>query len=392
MLLEALFDLADAGAQAQAAEALPVPPLPDRLASVAPSGAGQAPPEAPGDASMAVWEATLRHGEVSPSKLAQLWDGATGAILLAFILSYHGLSLEVIGRFFGVHKTPGMRWLSPLAPVNWQGAVQQSKRFFSGTVAVDEKWLKVAGVWWSLFVAVDHVAGFPLHVALLPSNATPYCALFLLPLNALGYHPQVIITDGWDAYGKAIARVFPNAQHLLCRFHALRAALRRLRPQVPSGNARRRWADTLKALFRTPSKRTVQRRLDTLQSEAHGSPAQAVVTRLLAKLPQLLPAVGSTWRPTTSNAAERFLGAFDRFYRAKGPLQNPASAQKHVDLCMLGYVFETFSAEAAAERQGRCPLQVAGYNVEAIPLFHVLNRPNPSRLRHASAAGYDLAA
>jgi len=391
-LLEALFDRADAGAQAQAAEALPVHPLPDRWESVSPSGAGQDPPEAPGDASVAVLEDTLLHGEVSPSKLAQLWEGATGAILLAFILYYHGLSLEVIGRFFGVHKTTVMRWLSPLAHVNWHGAVQQSTRFFSGTVAVDEKWLKVAGVWWYLFVAVDHVSGFPLHVALLPSNATPYCKLFLLQLKALGYHPKVLITDGWDAYVKAMARVFPNAQHLLCRFHALRAALRRLRQQVPSGNARRRWADKLKALFRTPSKRTVQRRLDTLQSEAHGSPAQAVVTRLLAKLPQLLPAVGSTWRPTTSNAAERFLGAFDRFYRAKGPFQNPASAQKHVDLFMFGYVFETFSAEAAAERQGRCPLQVAGYDVEAIPLFHVLNRPNPSRLRHAIAAGYALAA
>jgi hypothetical protein len=71
-----------------------------------------------------------------------------------------------------------------------------------------------------------------------------------------------------------------------------------------------------------------------------------VVARLLAKVPQLMPAVGSTWRPTTSNA----------------------------------------------ERQGRCPLQLAGYEVGAIPLFHLINRPNPSRLRQAIAAGYDLAA
>src|SRR5712691_8697034 len=161
VLLEVLFDLAAAGAQAQAAEALPIHPLPDRWESVSPSGAGQDPPEAPGDASVAVLEDTLLHGEVSPSKLAQLWEGATGAILLAFLLYYHGLSLEVIGRFFGVHTTTVMRWLSPLAHVNWHGAVQQSTRFFSGTVAVDEKWLKVAGVWWYLFVAVDHVSGFP---------------------------------------------------------------------------------------------------------------------------------------------------------------------------------------------------------------------------------------
>ena len=59
---------------------------------------------------------------------------------------------------------------------------------------------------------------------------------------------------------------------------------------------------------------------------------------------------------------------------------------------MLGYVFETFSAEASAERQGRCPLQMAGYEVGAMPLFHLLNRPDPSRLRQGLAAGYALAA
>ena len=206
--------MADAGAQAQAAQTLPVLSLPDALESVSPSGAEPELTAVPTEASVAVLEDTLLQGEVSPSKLAQLWEGTTGVILLVFLLYYHGLSLEVIGRFFGVHKTTVMRWLSPLAQVNWQGAVQHGKRFFSGTVAVDEKWIKIAGVWWYLFVAVDHVSGFPLHVALLPSNATPYCILFLLQLKALGYSPKVIITDGWDAYVTAIAHVFPNAQHL----------------------------------------------------------------------------------------------------------------------------------------------------------------------------------
>ncbi len=314
------------------------------------------------------------------------------AVLLAFILYYHGLSLEVISRFFGVHKTTIMRWLTPLAQVNWQAAVQHSKRFFSGTVAIDEKWVKVAGVWWYLFAAVDHVSGFPLHVALLPSNARPYCQAFLLQLKALGYQPKVIITDGWDAYIKAIAAVFPHAQHLLCRFHALRAAFRRLRAQVPAGPLRQAVAAQFQVLFHTPGKRTVQRRLATLKDQTADGPAQGVVTRLMAKLPKLLPAVGSTWRPTTSNAVERFFGAFDRFYQLKGPFQHEASAHKHVALFMLGYVFKTASAGAAAARQGRCPLQVAGYEVDTIPLFHLLNRPNPSRLCQGLAAGYDLAA
>ena len=341
---------------------------------------------------MVALEDVLLHGDVSPSSLAQVWEGTTGAVLLAFILYYHGMSLEVIGRFFGVHKTTVMRWLTPLAQINWQAAVQQGQRFFSGSVAIDEKWLKVDGVWWYLFAAVDHVTGFPLHVAVLPSNAGPYCQLFLLQLKALGYQPKVIITDGWDAYVKAIATVFPHAQHLLCRFHALHAAFRRLRVQVPAGRGRQAVATRLKTLFHTPSKRTVRRRLTQLQADAQDGPAQGVVARLIAKLPQLLPAVGSTWRPTTSNAVERFFGAFDRFYRLKGPFQSEASAQKHVALFMLGYVFETFSTDAVAPRQGRCPLQVAGYEVGSLPLFHLLNRPNPARLRQGLAAGFDLAA
>lgn len=392
VVLEALFDLATASAQAQVAEALPVFCLPNQLASVSPSGAEQEPLATPADASVAVLEDALLQGAVSPSKLAQLWEGATGAVVLAFILYDHGVSLEGIGRFFGVHNTTVMRWLSPLAQVNWPGAVQQGRRLFSGPVAVDDKWITIAGVWWYLFVAVDHVAGLPLHVALLPSNATPSCALFLLQRKALGYRPKVISTDGWDASVTAMARGFPHAQHLLCRFHALRAAFRRLRGHVPRGPARRVWAATLTARFRTPSKRTGQRRMPTLQAEAQDSPAHAVVTRLLATLPQLLPAVGSTWRPTTSHAAERFLGACERFYRWKGPFQNVASAHQHVALFMLGSVCETFAAEAAAERQGRCPLQLAGYEVGPMPLLHLLNRPHPSRLRQALAAGSDMAA
>jgi hypothetical protein len=59
---------------------------------------------------------------------------------------------------------------------------------------------------------------------------------------------------------------------------------------------------------------------------------------------------------------------------------------------MWGYVFETCSAEAAAERQGRCPLHVAGDEVGAIPVCPLLHRPNPARLRQAIALSDALAA
>jgi hypothetical protein len=161
VVMAALFARADASAQAQAAQALPVLSLPDALESVSPCGVEKEPMAAPAEASVVALEEVLLQGEGSPAKLAQLWQGPMGAVLLAFIRSSHGVSLEVIGRFFAVHTTTVMRWLSPLAQVNWQRAVQQGTRFFSGTVAVDEKWSKIAGGWWELCVAVDHSSGWP---------------------------------------------------------------------------------------------------------------------------------------------------------------------------------------------------------------------------------------
>lgn len=387
-VIQTLFELARIGAQVQAEDAGPVAPLPEVLEAVRPHVSL---PEAnlPGPTeTVETLKASLLEGEASPSALRRLWEGVTGTRVLMSVLYFHGLSLEVIGSFFGVHKTTVMRWLAPLAELNWQEVVAQGKRFFSGIVAVDEKFLKIDGVWWYLFVAVDHVSGFPLHVALFPSNGKDYCHAFLLQVKALGYTPKTIITDGWDAYVKAIATVFPAAEHLLCRFHALKSAFRRLKRSIPDWKGRSVWAEKLKTLFHTPSKRTVQRRADKLQTQAERTPAKGVIDSLVAKLPKLLPAVGSTFRPSTSNAAERFLGAFDRFYRLKGPFQNEASARKHIQLFMLGYVFCALSSQAQAEKQGLCPLQLAGYQVAHIPFFHMFNRPDLSVVQKRLADTY----
>lgn len=387
-LLQALWALADGGAKAQAQAAGEGIGIPEELEVIRPQAALQQVSPVVKAEVVETLSACLLEGETSPCALARLWQGVTGRVMLVFVLYFHGLSLEVIGGFFGVHKTTVMRWMEPLAHLFWQEVVQKGRRYFSGVVALDEKWVQIEGVWWYLFVAVDHVSGFPLHVALLPSNSQAYCQLFLLQIKALGYVPRVIITDGWDAYAGALVAVFPNAEHLLCRFHAVAAAFRRLKKAIQDWKGRDVWAEKLKKLFHTSSKRTVQRRLERLKTQAKGTPAQAVIDRLFAKLPRLLPAVGSTFRPSTANAAERFLGAFDRFYRLKGPFQNPASAEKHIRLFGLGYVFHAFSCQAQKDRQGLCPLQLAGYQVADIPLFHMFNRPDLTRLRQQIVQRY----
>ena len=54
-----------------------------------------------------------------------------------------------------------------------------------------------------IYIVDDHVK---LLVALLPANATPYGKAFLLPRKALGYHPKVLITDGWEASGLPVEK------------------------------------------------------------------------------------------------------------------------------------------------------------------------------------------
>ncbi len=387
-LIEALFALAQTPSEAIAQT---VEPIPEVLEQVSPGAAAieEAPPVSE---KTALLQEQVLSGESTPQALASLWQGPLGGLLLSFVLYYHGVSLGVLGQFWGVHKTTVMRWLAPLAQVNWQAMVQQGRRYFSGVVAVDEKWVKIAGVWWYLFAAVDHVSGMPLHVAVFPSNGKLYCRLFLLQLKHIGYQPKVIITDGWDAYVTAIARVFPHAQHLLCRFHALHAAFRRLKAALPEWSVRRAWGAKLRQVFLTADKRTVRRRLEKLHAQAIGTPVAAVIARLIDKLPKLLPAVGSTFRPTTSNAVEQFFAAFDRFYRLKGPFQSKASAEKHLGLFMLGYVFSVRSAEAKDEHQGLCPLQQAGYQVGQVPLFHLINRPHLGPLCEHMAQSFAEAA
>ena len=323
----------------------------------------------------------LFESEVTPEKLSSVWDSALGQKMLVFVLYYHGVSLSVIGGWMGVNKSTVCRWLKDVS--EWAVPyLEKIKLPFSGLAAIDEKWIKIGNCVWYLFVAVDCVTGCPLHLALYPSNSGAYCKLFLLELKKKGYTPKSIITDGWDGYIKAIQSVFPNAEHLLCRFHVIRSVFRRIRKAKLFNHD---LCKMVANLFRTCYKRTVTRRVEKLKEKAESLQAEHVLSGLLSKLPQVLKAVGSTWRPSTSNSVEQFFSKFDRFYRLKGPFCDEASARKHMNLFLLGYMF-TIGAKGQA-----CPLEKACGNVVNIPFYHMINRPNIIALKDRIAQQYRAA-
>jgi transposase-like protein len=318
-------------------------------------------------------------GKSLQQQLMEVWEGPLGLVFLAFVLYSSGLSYATIGGWLGVDASTVCRWLIPVSSWGWLW-LQQQRVNFSGQVAVDEKEITIKGVVWYLFVAVDCVTRFPLHIDIYPSNNGKYCRLFLVELKLKGYRPYVIVTDGWDAYIEAIHTVFGHAKHLLCRFHLIRSVFRRMRKITFFD---KEISKRLCKLFQSDDPRTVRRRVAELHARLSKCGKQWVLEGLLSKLEQVMPAVGNPTRwPSTSNAAEWFFGAYDRFYRLKGPFQDETSARKLTGLFVLGSVFRMGLAGQA------CPLERTQTDVSMIPFYHIINRPKLSKLQELIAEQY----
>lgn len=313
-------------------------------------------------------------------QLSGAWEGTSGVILLVFVLYSSGLSDAVIGGWVGVDASTICRWLEPFSAWGWVW-LQQQRVCFSGQVAVDEKDIKIGGVTWYMCVAVDCVTRLPLHINFYPSNGEWYCRTFLFELKAKGYHPYVVVTDGWDGYIKAILKAFPNAKHHLCRFHLIRSVFRRMK-KIKFFDAE--VSKMVGNLFHSADPRTVRRRVATLKDTLTDQGKLWIIEGLLAKLEQVMPAVGNPERwPSTSNGAEWFFRDFERLvYLRKGPFQDEKSARKLTGLFVVGQVFRMGLKGQA------CPLERAQVDVALIPFYHVINRPKLSKLQELIAVQY----
>jgi hypothetical protein len=94
---------------------------------------------------------------------------------------------------------------------------QWTLEHFSGTLCVDELHLGR----YTLLLATDPVNDFPVGFALVARNDQDHMRRFLGNLQAHGFSPKVVITDGSSLYPQLLAELWPKAQHQLCVFHVL---------------------------------------------------------------------------------------------------------------------------------------------------------------------------
>jgi len=257
----------------------------------------------------------------------------------------------------------------------------------SGVVGIDEKYVlvpkndKPAGKmrrWMYVYFAVDAYTYDLLHIAIYPHNDKLSAQAFLLALRAKGYHPQVIVTDLRQDYGPLVTQVFPRARHHECIFHALKDIQTYIQEVYGAHYAETHpEAEALKQaiyrIFKVKTKRTAQKRYQKVmalreQYVQQIAEAAVIFDFLEHHWPTLVNGIESRLIPTTNNAVELVIRRFDQHYQNFCGFDTLETARLFLGVFEKVYRFTPFSQDAQPRIRGKCPLELAGYDVSQVPM------------------------
>jgi transposase-like protein len=277
-----------------------------------------------------------------------------------------GVSLSRLGRWLGVHKTTVLRWMLGLVVCLWPVVVEWiGKKVHGGVIYVDEKWLKIRGIWHYWFVALDERTQLPLVTYLAARRSRWACRWVGLKLQQLGVWIKAVCTDGFPGY----RTMLPQIPHLLSHFHHQQGVTSWLKEHFPKHEEVLERKQAMKGVVQTTDKRTVRRRLEKLSAQASCWGIVGWVEKTRGVLSKLLPSVGSRVLPRTTNAIERFFRTFSRFYKVRCGFHSVRSARLELMLFMLVYVF------TQREKDGKAPIEAIMPQAAQMPLYRLLNDP-----------------
>ena len=294
---------------------------------------------------------------------------------------------RLAGQAVGVSTATTYRWVrafgGELLPVAALFGVLRS----SGVVGMDEKYVlvpkndKPAGEmrrWMYVYFAVDVYTYDLLHIAMYPYNTKDSAHAFLLALRAKGYSPKVIVTDLRQDYGPLMAQVFLKARHHECIFHALQNVQEVVKEVYGADYAETHpEAEALKQkiyhIFKARTKRTAQKRYEEVlalrERYVQETPAAVVIFNFLERhWPTLVNGIESHLIPTTNNAVELVIRRFDQHYQNFCGFDTIETAQVYLAVFEKLYRFTPFSADAQPRIRGKCPLELAGYDITRLPM------------------------
>ena len=250
---------------------------------------------------------------------------------------------------YNIRLAPGLKW-SP------------------NIVYIDEKWLKIQGKWYYWFVVLDSETGLPVLASLLGTKSVWSCRWIGCKLKHIGKIPKVIITDGLLSY-RDLVRMLEGAKHILCHFHHQQAVTSWLKKRFTDKAQIDTRKKQMKKILQTTDKRTARRRFARLKESADTLGIREWVDQTEAHLPELLPPVGSSRIPKTTNAIERFFRAFNRFYKVRCGFFSVISAKRELILFLLVYVF------IQQPGSGKAPVESIMPEARRMPLYQLINDP-----------------
>lgn len=312
---------------------------------------------------------------VDPSGIRTLLEPGAGVeevsdalqwICRCITLFHWGIPLSRLGLWLGVDKSTILRWMVGLVNEIF-GTIQDKvvSGIRLGVVYVDEKWIKIRGVWHYWFVVLDEKTELPLICYLAKTRSRHVCQWIGLWLKKFPGQVKAVVTDGLKSY----RYLLPDVLHLLCHFHHQRGVLTWLKEHLPGSEKQDQPKAKMKQVLQTTDKRTVKRRLDKLEQQAQTWGIQGWIDNIRESLGELLPPIGSRMLPRTTNAIERFFCAFNRFYKVRRGFHSLESARDQLCLFLVGYLF------SKRAKDGTAPIETIWPEAAQTPLYRLLNDP-----------------
>jgi len=305
-------------------------------------------------------------------------------------------SYRRVAQALGVGPGRAYQWVSTfgqdLLPVAALFGVLRS----SGVVGIDEKWVQVPDKaprgsgrsqepkprrWMYVYLAVDVYTYDLLHIALYAHNTASSTRAFLLALKAKGYKPRILVTDLRKEYGPAIDEIFSDARHHECIFHAMQWLHRQLKEVYGPKYAETHpeaveLKEKMDAIFQVKTRRTAQKRYTAVmflqeQYVAQQPEVVSIFESLERHWPTLVNGIESTIIPRTNNIVELVIRRFDQHYQNFCGFDSLETARLFLAVFEKVYRFTPFTQDAQPRIRGKCPLEVAGYDVSELPMAQV---------------------
>lgn len=240
--------------------------------------------------------------------------------LLITLLYVCTVSQEMLSLLFGISKTSIHRYIYDVCgdDLTWQ-IVGQIVRW-SGQVSVDEKWIKIDGVWHFVLCAVDAVSGFPLLMEVYPTLDTVSWTIFFKRFRTIYGVPKLIQCDGSQALAAAREAIFPRVRYQLCKFHKLKNLLKRIRQHVRDSKDVIRAVRFAKHIFSNTWVSSRKQAAKRLQELAGQEVSAYVDDHILSCWRQLTMSL-------TTNTSERFNRKIEKCFSGRYGIPTVESAQ-----------------------------------------------------------------